>query len=217
MLANRPFSCSAISSMPGGPMISSVGRGSASSISISLSASVPSRRRLRITWRAVLSAGAAPSPKSPRGRRHQDVEHAVFGGVLGARALALHLRLALLLDGAVDEVADDRVDVLADVADLGELGRLDLDERRVGEPRQAPRDLGLADAGGADHQDVLRRDLAAQRRLDLLAPPAVAQRNRDGALGVVLADDVAVEFGDDLLRRHRAHLAASRSVWFWLV
>ena len=53
----------------------------------------------------------------------------------GAHALALHLRFALLLDGAVDEVADDRVDLLADVADLGELGRLDLDEWRVGGPR----------------------------------------------------------------------------------
>ena len=46
----------AISAMPGGPMISSVGRGSASSISISLSASRPSRRRFLITWRAVPSA-----------------------------------------------------------------------------------------------------------------------------------------------------------------
>jgi hypothetical protein len=57
--------------------------------------------------------------------------------------------LALCLDGDVDEVADDRVDVLADVADLGELGRLDLDEGRVGEARQAARDLGLADSGRA--------------------------------------------------------------------
>ena len=105
-----------------------------------------------------------------------------------------------MLDGDVDQVADDRVDVAADVADLGELGRLDLDERRVGEPRQPARDLGLADAGRADHQDVLRRDLLAQRLGDLLAAPAVAQRDRDRALGRVLADDVLVELGDDLLR-----------------
>ena len=121
----------------------------------------------------------------------------------------------------LDQVADDRVDVLADVADLGELGRLDLDERRVGQPRQAARDLGLADAGGADHQDVLRRDLVAQLLVDLLAAPAVAQRDRHRALGVVLADDVAVEFGDDLLRGHArlmvASFRASRSVWCWLV
>ncbi len=64
MFENRPFNCSAISSMPGGPMISNVGRASASSISISLSASRPSRKRLRMTCRAVLSAGAVAVPKS---------------------------------------------------------------------------------------------------------------------------------------------------------
>jgi hypothetical protein len=51
-----------------------------------------------------------------------------------ASALAAHLALALLLDGHVDQVAHDGVDVLADVADLGELGRLDLDEGRIGQP-----------------------------------------------------------------------------------
>ena len=199
-----PRSCSVISSMPAGPMISIDGLASATSISISLSSSAPSRRRLRITWRAVLSAGATARGRTrPRGAGHEDVEDALLGGVLGARALPAHRRLALLLDRHVDQVADDRVDVLADVADLGELGRLDLDERRVGQARQAARDLGLADAGRADHEDVLRRDLAAHRLVDLLAAPAVAQRDRDGALGAALADDVAVELGDDLLRRHR--------------
>jgi hypothetical protein len=119
-----------------------------------------------------------------------------------AARLRAHLALALLLDGHVDEVADDGVDVLADVAHLGELGGLHLDEGRVGQPRQAARDLGLAHAGGADHQDVLGRDLAAQLLVDLLAPPAVAQRDGHRALGGLLADDVAVEFGDDLLGRH---------------
>jgi hypothetical protein len=70
---------------------------------------------------------------------------------------------------------------------------------RVGQPRQAPRDLGLADAGRPDHQDVLRRDLVAQRLGHLLAAPAVAQRDGDGALGGRLADDVLVEFVDDFL------------------
>ena len=61
----------------------------------------------------------------------------------------------------VDSIVKELVDVAPDVADLGELRRLDLDERRVGEARQAPRDLGLAHAGRADHQDVLRRDFVA--------------------------------------------------------
>jgi hypothetical protein len=48
------------------------------------------------------------------------------------------------------------VDVAADIADLGELGRLDLQERRLRQLGQPAGDLGLAAAGGADHQDVLR-------------------------------------------------------------
>ena len=79
-----------------------------------------------------------------------------------SRTLRVSASRVCLIDD-LDQVAHDRVDVAADVADLGELGRLDLDERRVGEPREPARDLGLADAGGTDHQDVLRRDLLAQR------------------------------------------------------
>ena len=41
--------------------------------------------------------------------------------------------------------------------------------------------------------------------VELLAAPAVAQRDGDGALGVVLADDVAVELGDDLAGRKGGH------------
>jgi hypothetical protein len=80
---------------------------------------------------------------------------------------------------------------------------------------QAARDLGLADAGGADHQDVLGRDLGAQ----LASTCWRRQRLRSAmatALGGVLADDVAVQLGDDFLRRHRAHSRTSK-VWFWLV
>ena len=35
----------------------------------------------------------------------------------------------------VEQIVRDLVDVAADVADLGELGRLDLQERRLGQPR----------------------------------------------------------------------------------
>ena len=146
-----------------------------------------------------------------RQRRQQQIEHALFGGL--PRLLA-HFGDALFadhVDGELGQVAHHRLDVAADVADLGELRRLDLDERRLREPRQPARDLGLADAGRADHQDVLRRDLLGQLRRQLLPARAVAQRDRDGALGLCLADDVLVE----LARRSGAGSAPRRSTtWF---
>ena len=65
-----------------------------------------------------------------------------------ARRLAHRLAAAVLLqpDRFLDQVAGDLLDVAADIADLGELGRLDLDERRVGQLGQPPADLGLAAA-----------------------------------------------------------------------
>ena len=80
----------------------------------------------------------------------------------------------------------------------------------------AARDLGLAAAGGADHQDVLRGDFLAQRFADLHAPPAVAQRDRDRALGFSLADDVLVQFLDDFAGCHGGHYSSSM-VMFRLV
>ena len=103
-------------------------------------------------------------------------------------------------DRRLGEIADHRLDVAADVADLGVLRRLDLDERRAGERGQAARDLGLPHAGRSDHQDVLRGDLFADGLGQPLATVAVAHRDGNGALGVGLADDVAVERSDDLAR-----------------
>ena len=194
--------------MPGGAMISTP-TFCAKSSSISRSSSAPSRSCLRSFWRVSASRASARlrlvGEADALAARQQRIEDAILGAILGLRA---HARLGLLarhLDRAVGEIAHDLLDVLADVADLGELGRLDLDERRVGQRGQAPRDLGLADAGRADHQDVLRRDFVAQRRLELHAPPAVAQRDRDRALGGVLADDVAVEFVDDFAGSEFGH------------
>ena len=66
----------------------------------------------------------------------------------------------------------------------------------MGEPA---RDFGLAHAGRADHDDILRGDLLAQRRFDLLPAPAVAQGYGHRALGFGLADDVPVKFSDGFL------------------
>ena len=65
-----------------------------------------------------------------------------------------------------------------------------------------------------------RKDVQARAQLGrhTLAAPAVAQRDRDRALGVALADDVVVEFGDDFARGHVHGVVASVStVCCWLV
>src|SRR5262249_21588717 len=72
----------------------------------------------------------------------QSIQHALFGGELGARLHVLALPLAHLDDRDLDEIADDLLDVAADIADLGEFGRLDLDERRIRKLGQPPRELG---------------------------------------------------------------------------
>src|SRR5262249_35132688 len=130
----------------------------------------------------------------------EGVEHALLGQDFG---LGLDLPSELLarhVEGYLDEIAHDLLDVAADIADLGELRRLDLDERRLRQLGEPAGDLGLADAGRADHQDVLRQHLLAQLLRQLLAAPAVAERDGHRALGVMLSDDETVEFGHDLAR-----------------
>ncbi len=116
-----------------------------------------------------------------------------------------HLVLARHLDGDVHQIADDAVDFAPDVSHLGEFRRLDLDKRRPCQFRQASGDLGLADTGRTDHQDILRRDFAAKWLVDLHTSPAIAKGDRDSAFGVILADDVLVQFLDDFSGGHLGH------------
>ena len=106
-----------------------------------------------------------PDRRSPASRGSGGSSRSRTRSSAACRAFSRTSAMPLLadhVDGDLDEVADHRLDVAPDVADLGELRRLDLDERRLRQLRQPPRDLGLADAGRADHQDVLRRDLLGQ-------------------------------------------------------
>jgi hypothetical protein len=160
-------------------------------------------------------------------RRHEGVLRTdLLGGGLGVggrargrqqqvEQLLLHVAAGLVadrflflaphhLDRDRDEVAHHRLDVAAHVSDLGELGGLDLQERAAREVREPARDLGLADAGGPDHEDVLGRHLGGHLGGQRLAADAVAQRDRDRALRLVLADHVAVELGHDLARGEAA-------------
>ena len=135
-------------------------------------------------------------------RREQQIEQALLGILARLDRDAIARLVAHHLDRALGQVANHRLDVAADVADLGVARGLDLDERRLRQPREASRDFGLADAGRPDHQDILGRDFVAQLGRDILPPPSIAQRDRDCALRVMLPDDIAVELGDDLARRH---------------
>ena len=108
-------------------------------------------------------------------------------------------------DGDLDKVAHDLLDVATDISDLGEFRRLDLEEGRTGKLGEAARDFGLADTGRSDHQNVLGQNFLAQPLVELQAAPAVAQRNRDRALGIGLADDEAVELGNDFARGKITH------------
>ncbi len=136
------------------------------------------------------------------GLGQQGIEDTLFGRQLGVVVHALLGLLTRHLHAGFDQILDDRVDFLADIAHFGELGGLDLGERRLGQLGQPARDLGLADAGRADHENVLGRDLAADGFIQLHAPPAVTQRDGDRALGLGLAHDMAVQLGDDLARGH---------------
>ena len=100
---------------------------------------------------------------------------------------------------------------------MGPAGMEDMAEQlkgmfsQLGQGKRKARKLTIAEARR------LLIDEEAQRLGHLLAPPAVAQRNRHGALGAGLADDVPVEFGNDLLRRHGGHVQSTSTVWFMLV
>ena len=144
-------------------------------------------------------------------RPDERIEHALLGGEMRTR---LDLPALVLLDEAdadLDEVAHDLLDVAPDIADFRELGRLHLEERGAGEAGETAGDLRLAATGRADHEDVLRKNLLLHGAFELLPPPAVAQSDGDGALGVVLSDDVPVELGDDFARGEGSHSELSSS------
>src|SRR3546814_20631591 len=68
-------------------------------------------------------------------------------------------------------------------------------EGRVAQRGQAAGKFGLAAARGAYHQDVLGRHFVPKRVGQALPPPAVAQRNGDSPLGLLLTDNMFVPRG----------------------
>ena len=161
-------------------------------------------------------AGFRSTFVAARGRQ-QNIEHAVFGGIHGAVAHLLARTVATILYRHFHQVADDGVHIAPNIADFSEFGRFHLDEGGIGQTRQTAGDFGFAHTGGANHEDVFRRDFGAQCLFHLCAPPAVAQCDGHRAFGTVLADNVAVEFGDDFFGGHLRHGCSTSTVWFWLV
>ena len=126
--------------------------------------------------------------------------------------------LLALLDvaaGRLQQLEDDVLDVLADVAGLGQRRRVDDREGDREQLGQRLREQRLAGAGRADQQDVRLGELdvvaAARLLLDLDALVVVVDRDGELLLGLFLADDVLVEELLDFLRhRQRRAGAAAR-------
>ena len=109
--------------------------------------------------------------------------------------------------GRLQQLQDDVLDILADVAGFGQRRGVGHRERHVQHARQGLGEQGLAAAGRADQHDVGLGDL------DVVRLAAVAQAlvvivhcNSEDALGLVLADHIVVEDLADFLGRRDAVL-----------
>src|SRR6266545_4242756 len=131
----------------------------------------------------------------------QGLLHALAGDVAGdRRVLALAGDLVDLVD--VDDPSLGLLDVVADVAGLGEGGGVGDREGHVEHPGERLRQQRLPAAGGAEQDDVglLQLDVAGGAGADLDALVVVVDRDRQDLLGLVLADHVVVDEVVDLPR-----------------
>ena len=103
--------------------------------------------------------------------------------------------------GRLDQLQEDVLDVLADVAGLGQRGGIGDRERDVQDARHRLREQRLAAAGRAEQEDVrlLELDLAVVRA-HLHALVVVVDRDGERPLRLFLRDDVVVQDGVDVPR-----------------
>ena len=104
------------------------------------------------------------------------------------------LRLLDVVVALLQQLLDDVLDVLADIAGFGQRRRVGHDEGHVEQARQRLRQQRLAGAGRADQQDVAlgQFDLVVLR--PVLEPlVVVVDRDREDLLRRLLADHVLVE------------------------
>ena len=146
----------------------------------------------------------------------QRLLHAFAGDIAGDRGIfVLAADLVDLVDvddaglgagyiavGSLQELEDDVFNILADVAGLGERSGIDNREGNVEHLGQGVRQQRLARAGRPDEQNVGFRELnlVVARVVHLDALVVVVDRDGELFLGLVLADDVLVEEGFDVLR-----------------
>ena len=129
--------------------------------------------------------------------------HKPLLGCRGRRVLhKLHALLFREPDRLLHKIAHHALDVSAHIADLGVLRGFDLDKRRVDELCKPSCDLGFADAGRPEHDDILRRDLLPQFGGQTASSVTVSERDRHRALCFVLTDDIAVQCVYDFSGRH---------------
>src|SRR5690242_20250621 len=180
----------------------------------------------RVHLHEVLVGMLAPALRGHRGNGaldelQQRLLHAFAGNVPRDRGVVgLARDLVDLVDvddaalGLVDvvvavlqELLDDVLDVLADVARLGERGRIGDHEGHVQETRQRLCEERLARSGRTDEQDVRLGELDLVVLGEVLEPlVVVVDGHREDLLRELLADHVLVQDPADLARRRQIRL-----------
>ena len=118
------------------------------------------------------------------------------------------LRLLDIEVGRLNELEQDVLDVLADVAGLGQRGRIRDRERHIEHLGQGLGEVGLTAASGSDQQNVRLRELdtvvlGTPSGIACFSPDAlvmVVDGDRQGFLRIGLPDHIAVEEVADLMR-----------------
>ena len=107
------------------------------------------------------------------------------------------LRARHVAIGGLQQLEDDVLHVLADVAGFGQSGGVHDGEGNVEHLGQGLRQQRLAGAGGANQHDVRLGQLDFAAALPVHVDPlvVVVNRHRELLLGLLLADDVLVEEG----------------------
>jgi hypothetical protein len=107
--------------------------------------------------------------------------------------------------GGLQQLEDNVLNVLADIAGLGQRRGIRHGEGHVEDARERLREQRLAGAGRTDQQDVRLRELDVVM-LGLMVEPLVVivDGDREHLLGVILADHVIVENLANLLRSRNA-------------